>query len=121
MLLSLVRGACPEAEDLLCGAVARGQRCRPGRWREHCPTQPPTSRERFVLKRIKAKSPGVRVVLGNGGKELSRIGLRGWASIESERQLDAAKLKKRKRAKRAAMVAAEALQEADGKERYPAV
>ena len=83
--------ACPEAEALLCGAVARGQPCHaPGRWRMHCPNTPPTARERFASKRIPGRSPGARVVLGNGGKALAGVGLRGWASIEGERQLNLA-------------------------------
>ena len=83
--------ACPEAEALLCGAVARGQPCHaPGRWRMHCPNTPPTARERFASKRTPGRSPGARVVLGNGGKALAGVGLRGWASIEGERQLNLA-------------------------------
>ena len=45
-------------------------------------------RETFVHNRIGQRSPGARVVLGNGGKKLESIGLRGWASIEGEAQLD---------------------------------
>ena len=59
-----------KAEGRLGKRVARGQRCLPGRWREHCPAQQPTFREQFVSKRIKGRSPGARVVLGNGGNGL---------------------------------------------------
>ena len=81
------------AEALLCGALITEQPSRPGArhcyastgaWKNLCveASHPLGKREEFVHKRIVARSPGARVVLGNGGHTVKSIGLPGWASIE---------------------------------------
>ena len=76
------------AEGAVAESAARVCFAKSGGWRNVCPEQTIRKPEAFVRKRIWARSPGARVVLGNGGLRVEKIGLAGWASIEGERQLN---------------------------------